>query len=1097
MAGETTYSELPSFGARADKKFVRRKTVVLQGDTTGGGTWATITSDKYDVDALLGWIEQRAMDDSNNPIDWNYFDYRASYTYVDAAGTPHIIANDPVDFVDYDEEILPEGENGEVTGGALYDLFLEGGISASWGDVGGWYMSDNTLYSGNVVLDSNLEQIRLGAGVGFGTGTGVALGKSGGVYQFYAGTAGNYVYWNGTTLSIVGVIAATSGSIGGWTINTNYLAKDTGTNATSAGLAPLDYPFYAGATYANRASAPFRVNPQGQVWATTFFTIGSNDLVFNNATDALVWLKGISFDRLDVNTTGAFNLDTQGRSWIRLTGTAAKKTISYIKKPSNIAGQIIYIKNDATPITVHKTSPLVLRNNQPSPPANYAAMSLFGSDYTLKNFGMVTLIYDSANETWTLAGSVKATATKKAGSTSALADEGYDEGLSIESALPTGISATAGTEIQTKAAGTLAVDMDVPASGTWTMELVTPSDGTTWMFANSENAYMQQGAAAIYFTVVRGTNDGETQTYTCTFVSGTRPQSFYAGQGVANYGASGQGWIYSTVASGLPYMSVRTHAGTPTSFTERVRLGSLTGITDAYFGALSGYGLWTSNVYLTGSINATSGLIGGWGIIASSFAYDTGTNATSAGMSPSDYPFYAGATYANRATAAFRVTPAGAVTMSSATITGGTITTNALNVALYGWSTNIAFTSASATQVNWAAGSIRVQNGTTYSIGAGNTGAMAALTYIYLDTAVSTTALQTTTTYSTATGDGKILIAVAQNHASNGASVLVYGGGQPIINGGDQITASSILAANIAAGTITSNEITGTTLSAIRADMGSITAGTITGAVIRTAASGARTEMNYNNLFGLGFGGVGGIDGSAVVQWYAKATDGKIYFGGGNQVLDANGYQIVAGAAYGTTRAIRWMSAIGGFEILRMYGWRDTLDPKQRGYIQLQGNGTDDAYLELGAYSGSDAELWLGTGSGSSISVYQGTYGGLTDFILLRAGALGAGAGVFSLGSFKFWTDATYDIGGAAANRPQDVHVARNVNVGNNLDVASTGQYRFNGIKVMGARQTGWNNPSGTLLRGTFNSGTATLVQTAQTLAALITDLRAHGMINT
>ncbi len=56
---------------------------------------------------------------------------------------------------------------------------------------------------------------------------------------------------------------------------------------------------------------------------------------------------------------------------------------------------------------------------------------------------------------------------------------------------------------------------------------------------------------------------------------------------------------------------------------------------------------------------------------------------------------------------------------------------------------------------------------------------------------------------------------------------------------------------------------------------------------------------------------------------------------------------------------------------------------------------------------------------------------------------------------------------------------------------------------VMGSTQclreskTGWNTPTGTLTRGTFDAG-ATLAVTAQTLAALITDLRDHhGLLTT
>lgn len=71
-----------------------------------------------------------------------------------------------------------------------------------------------------------------------------------------------------------GEIYALSGNIGGWDINEAYLAKDTGTNATSAGLAPNDWPFFAGATYANRATAPFRVSPAGAAFASNITISG-------------------------------------------------------------------------------------------------------------------------------------------------------------------------------------------------------------------------------------------------------------------------------------------------------------------------------------------------------------------------------------------------------------------------------------------------------------------------------------------------------------------------------------------------------------------------------------------------------------------------------------------------------------------------------------------------------------------------------------------------------------------------------------------------------------------------------------------------------
>ena len=82
--------------------------------------------------------------------------------------------------------------------------------------------------------------------------------------------AGGYVFWDDSAqvLAVQGTITATAGSIGGWAVDAAKLIKDTGAAETSAGLAPSDYPFYAGATYANRATAPFRVSPMGAMVAT-------------------------------------------------------------------------------------------------------------------------------------------------------------------------------------------------------------------------------------------------------------------------------------------------------------------------------------------------------------------------------------------------------------------------------------------------------------------------------------------------------------------------------------------------------------------------------------------------------------------------------------------------------------------------------------------------------------------------------------------------------------------------------------------------------------------------------------------------------------
>lgn len=997
-------ASLPSFGSPAARKNVRPRDFVLQGNNGG---WVTIPSAEYELDKKNGIVRQRSEDSAGNDVDWEaYVSYRWSGVIV-TSGSRATITNEALTFADADYADIEAGPDEQI---------------------------QESLASDSVEQDDNSSDES--------QSDNYVAGVSG---YFIDRVTGNAEFNN---ITARGTIVATAGSIGGWTITATALYKDTGVDATSAGMSPSDYPFYAGATYANRANAPYRVLPDGSVFATQYFKIGSNDLVFDNATDQLVWLKGLSFDRLDVATTGTFNLDTQGRSWIRLTGTATAKTINYIKKPSNIAGQILIIKNDANPVTVTKTSQLTLKNNQGSPPAGYAAMSLYGKNVVLKSFGTVTLIYDSANARWTLAAVVKATKTKN---NSELSEEGYDEDVSVTSALPTSTSARAGTDVLTLSAGTLAVDMDIPASSTWTMELVTPADGTTWLFANGDTAYMRSGANEIYFTVARDVNDGVTQTYTCTFANGTRPLSFAAGSGVLNYGASGQGFLYETVVSGLPYMSVRTHSGSPWSPTERVRLGSLTGITDPTFGALSGYGLWTDNVYLTGAIKSTSGQIGGWNIGASSL---TGGSAT---LHSSGYLLLgtsndivrldaADATYrlwignATAASAPFRVTKAGAVTASNIDLAGGSVSgtftvsgtlrsaaspnaryeltgagfksydsgnvqrTQILNdgsgwlgsSSVFSWTAagvvslngsavvgnslsadKVSFTaptisgltltnnSPSAGYVAWSSFTLTYQ-GVSYTVASGNSNSK----YIYWKKSVSTTVLQASATIPANAPDMFIVCVNFSGTAyQSNFAPFVYA---------DYISVGN--------------------LAAISAAMGTLTSGTIVGSRIATSDTGARTELHYNNLFGLGFGGIGGTDGTTT-QWYAKASDGKIYAGGGNLTIDANGLRFVQGSS--GTNSVEWYS--GANVVGRAYA---VDDGSLFNTLYLSGRGV------------------TGTRNGRIYCTVTDSAGATTGLFVVSDNSV-----QLSNANLVWNTDNAYDLGyyGSTAYRPRNVYVAEKI----------------------------------------------------------------------
>ena len=262
------------------------------------------------------------------------------------------------------------------------------------------------------------------------------------------------------------------------------------------------------------------------------------------------------------------------------------------------------------------------------------------------------------------------------------------------------------------------------------------------------------------------------------------------------------------------------------------------------------------------------------------------------------------------ATAPASILNTGVAKFTNVTITGGTIASATLSgligqtnidVADQSWTQTSAFSVASSTQVNWGAGTFTTAGGTAYSIGSGNTGAMAAKTYIYLDTSVSTTAYQHTTTAATAVGAGKVLIAVAQNNTSEAIFQVFSGSGGLNVDGSNivtasittnEIAASTIVANNIAASTITAAKMNVSQLSAIAADLGSITAGSINinsgvasisaagAAVFKSIQVGGSTvqyTLNDSGIFSYGDGsdGTATCDGATAVAGMSRV--GSVY----------------------------------------------------------------------------------------------------------------------------------------------------------------------------------------------------------------------------
>lgn len=194
------------------------------------------------------------------------------------------------------------------------ELVVEGTIIADAGEIGGWTISATTLSKNNAVLDS-AGQLALG------TGNDIAIiSATNATYRIWIGNAaaGSAAFTvtkagvlTATGATISGSITATSGAIGGFNIGTDYI-RDA---ANSFGLASTvtvgdDVRFWAGDTFANRASAPFRVTEAGVVYASSGtvggFTLSSTSLTATNILISASAASGIRIGSLTGAASGLY-----------------------------------------------------------------------------------------------------------------------------------------------------------------------------------------------------------------------------------------------------------------------------------------------------------------------------------------------------------------------------------------------------------------------------------------------------------------------------------------------------------------------------------------------------------------------------------------------------------------------------------------------------------------------------------------------------------------------------------------------------------------------------------------------------------------------
>lgn len=247
------------------------------------------------------------------------------------------------------------------------------------------------------------------------------------------------------------------------------------------------------------------------------------------------------------------------------------------------------------------------------------------------------------------------------------------------------------------------------------------------------------------------------------------------------------------------------------------------------------------NVFVAGSITAISGSIGGW-TIENYYLY-AGSGANICGMSPADYPFWAGASFANRSTAPFRVTQAGLIVCANLLVTG---IEEGSEVSIQNWQLTCEFSSTDYNTVAWGAGVLTTADGSEYNISSGNSGNVGVYNYIYWDKD-SSTILQVTTDSAIALGAGKVLVGVCKPNGDATKDIIFQ------IFSGKGGMSPSVGVGNIVAGVITTTELNFTPIISAGGTGEIIATINASGEAGALKISAARIEITGSTTFASGY----------------------------------------------------------------------------------------------------------------------------------------------------------------------------------------------------------------------------------------------------
>jgi len=499
---------------------------------------------------------------------------------------------------------------------------------------------------------------------------GIQLEYNAGNPRFYVGNGTTqFLKFDGTDVSIGGSVTATSGTIGGFTVGATSLIAGTGGTTVALDSGGINPAIYAGSS--TPSTAPFRVTKAGALTATNAVITGV--ITIEGGSGGYANIGGIPTALSDVNSTEGTKLS--GIS------NGADVTSSAVTSGVTLStGSLNFQTSSVTKLSVDGTNKKLWINN-----------STFGDDGIQIEYNGGNPRFYAGNGTTqfiefdgtdlSIGGEITATTGEIGGwnigsTTLSAGDISFDSGNTRIQAGPdasnyvrvspdgiVGVSETLGTVF------TLPTDGSPPtfASGEITATSFTVS--SAGVIETSENAGNGSTAGVrINNTGIKGWNNStSTPKFHLDAATGvvTATDAILSGTVTATTGAIGGftvGATSLTAGSGATTVALDSGGTNPAIY-----VGSSTPLA-APFRVTNAGVLTATGATITGTVTAIAGEVGGWNINTTSLTAGTGATTVGLDVGGTNPAIYAGSS--TPSTAPFRVTQAGALTATSATITG-------------------------------------------------------------------------------------------------------------------------------------------------------------------------------------------------------------------------------------------------------------------------------------------------------------------------------------------------------------------------------------------------------------------------------------------